>query len=131
VSIYRWIRGLRTTYTNFDFLERHCPKLVNGIESKIIPKTNNAVKSFIRRFDKHYQSFCGFEIIQTAPAFVAIFEKVYCLTSFSDDAQPAILGKCLLELAGYDIRQLPIATLWNGLGVEWPIKVPHNDVPNP
>jgi transposase-like protein len=28
----------------FDFLERHWPKLVNGIESQLIPKTNNATE---------------------------------------------------------------------------------------
>jgi hypothetical protein len=28
----------------FDFLERHWPKLVNAIESQLIPKTNNAVE---------------------------------------------------------------------------------------
>ena len=113
----------------FDFLERRWPKLVNGIESKIIPKTNNAVELVIRRFDQHYQSFCGFESIQTAQLFLGVFEKMYRLSPFSDDAQPAIRGKCPLELAGYDIRQLPLATLWNGLSVEWPTEVLQYDVP--
>jgi transposase-like protein len=38
----------------FDFLERHQAKLVNAVESQIIPKTNNAVELVIRRFDQHY-----------------------------------------------------------------------------
>jgi transposase-like protein len=114
----------------FDFLERHWPELINGIESKIIPKTNNAVELVIRRFDQHYQSFCGFESIQTAQIFLGVFEKVYRLTPFSDDAQPAIRGKCPLELAGYDLSQLPVATLWNGLSIDWPLEVVQNDVPN-
>ena len=35
-----------------------------------------------------------------------------------------------LELAGYDISQLPMATLCNGLSLDWPLEVVHNDVPN-
>ena len=114
----------------FDFLERHWPKLVNGIESQLIPKTNNAVELVIRRFDQHYQNFCGFESIETAQIFLGVFEKMYRLTPFSDDAQPAIRGKCPLALAGYDISQLPMATLCNGLSLDWPLAVVHNDVPN-
>jgi hypothetical protein len=82
-----------------------------------------------RRFDQHYQSFCGFESIESAQTLLAVFEKLYRLTPFSDDAQPAIRGKCPLELAGYDIRHLPVATLWNGLSVEWPIEGRQIDVP--
>jgi transposase-like protein/transposase len=135
---YEAVMALRQAYVQqtagaaaiFDFLERHWPKLVNGIESQIIPKTNNAVELVIRRFDQHYQSFCGFESIQTAQVFLGVFEKLYRFTPFSDDAQPAIRGKCPLELAGYDICQLPVATLWDGLSIEWPVEETQNDVPN-
>jgi transposase-like protein len=135
---YAAVMALRDQYVQdrpqaaaiFDFLERHWPTLVNGIESQIIPKTNNAVELVIRRFDQHYQNFCGFESIQTAQVYLAVFEKVYRLTPFSDDAHPRIRGKCPLELAGYDLSQLPLAALWNGLGVEWPMQVPSEDVPN-
>jgi hypothetical protein len=134
---YTAVMGLRDKYVQdrpqaaaiFDFLERHWPTLVNGIESQLIPKTNNAVELVIRRFDQHYQNFCGFESIQTAHVYLGVFEKVYRLTPFSHDAQPRIRGKCPLELAGYDISQLPMATLCNGLSVEWPMEVPHEDVP--
>jgi transposase-like protein len=114
----------------FDFLERHWPKLVNAVESQLIPKTNNAVEQVIRRFDQHYQNFCGFESIQTAQLYLVVFEKVYRLTPFTDDAQPRIRGKCPLELAGYDLSQLPMAALCKGLSVEWPMEVPSGDVPN-
>ena len=114
----------------FDFLERHWPKLLNGIESQLIPKTNNAVELVIRRFDQHYQNFCGFESIESAQIFLGVFEKLYRLTPFSDDAQPRIRGKCPLQLAGYDISQLPLTTLCNGLSIEWPLEVTHHDVPN-
>jgi hypothetical protein len=45
----------------FEALQRHWPTLVNGIESTIIPRTNNIVELVIRRFDQHYQKFCGFD----------------------------------------------------------------------
>jgi len=135
---YAAVMALRDQYVQdrpqaaaiFDFLERHWPKLVNAIESQIIPKTNNAVELIIRRFDQHYQNFCGFESIETAQVYLGVFEKVYRLTPFSDDAQPRVRGKCPLELAGYDISQLPLAALWDGLSIEWPMEVAHNDVPN-
>jgi hypothetical protein len=91
--------------------------LVNAIESRLIPKPNNAVELVIRRFDQHYQNFCGFENIETAQLYLAIFEKLYRFTPFSDDAQPAIGGKCPLELAGYDISQMPMTTLSFGYGL--------------
>ena len=114
----------------FDFLERHWPYLVNAIESELIPKTNNAVEMVIRRFDQHYQNFCGFENIETAHLYLAVFEKLYRFTPFSDDAQPAIRGKCPLELAGYDISQMPMTALCQGLSLDWPMELTHNDVPN-
>jgi transposase-like protein len=125
-----FVREMPQASAIFDFLERHRPKLLNGIESKIIPKTNNAVELVIRRFDQHYQNFCGFESIQSAQIFLGVFEKLYRLTPFSDDAQPRIRGKCPLELAGYDISQLPMATLCNGLSIDWPLEVIQDDVPN-
>jgi hypothetical protein len=114
----------------FDFLERHWPKLVDGIESELIPTTNNTVELVIRRFDQHYQNFCGFESIETAQVFLGVFEKVYRFTPFSDDAQPRIRGKCPLELAGYDISQMPMAAICNGFSVDCPLEVAQNHVPN-
>ena len=114
----------------FDFLERHWPTLVNGIESDLIPTTNNTVELVIRRFDQHYQNFCGFDTLETAQLFLGVFEKVYRFTPFSKDAQPRLRGKCPLELAGYDISQAPMASLCAGLSLAWPLKVAHDFVPD-
>jgi transposase-like protein len=46
----------------FALLERHWPYLVNGIESRHIPRTNNATEEVIRIFTQHYKTFCGFEL---------------------------------------------------------------------
>jgi transposase-like protein len=135
---YAAVMALREQYVQdkpqaaaiFDFLERHWPTLVNGIESQVIPRTNNAVELVIRRFDQHYQNFCGFQSIETAQIYLRVFEKLYRLTPFSKDAQPRIRGKCPLELAGYDLGRFPVATLWNGLSIEWPMEAPHGIVPN-
>jgi len=114
----------------FNFLDRHWPKLVNAIESDLMPRTNNTVELVIRRFDQHYQNFCGFDTIDTAQLFLAVFEKLYRFTPFSADAQPGIRGKCPLELAGYDISQLPMAALCRGLSFDWPVQMTYHDVPN-
>jgi transposase-like protein len=95
----------------FDSLERHWPKLVNAIESRRIPLTNNATELVNRRFDQHYQNFCGFQTIETAQRYLAIFERTYRLTPFTADAQPRVRGKCPLELAGYDVSAIPLARL--------------------
>ncbi len=115
--------------TIFDFLQHHWPKLVNAIESQLIPKTNNAVEMVIRRFDQHYQNFCGFDSIASAQLYLAVFEKLYRFTPFSDDAQSAIRGKCPLQLAGYDISQIPMATLCQGLSLDWPLQLLEEVVP--
>jgi transposase-like protein len=114
----------------FDFLEHHWPTLLNGIGDTRISTTNNTVELVIRRFDQHYQNFCGFESIDTARLYLAVFEKLYRFTPFSQDAQPRIRGKCPLQLTGYDISQVPMASLCAGLSVQWPMELPHAHVPN-
>jgi hypothetical protein len=62
--------------------------------------------------------------------FLAVFEKLYRFTPFSQDAQPRIRGKCPLQLAGYDISQIPMASLCTGLSVDWPLEMARTHVPN-
>ena len=115
----------------FDFLEQHWPCLVNTIESELIPTTNNAVEMVIRRFDRHYQNFCGFESIETAKVYLGVFERIYRFTPFSNDAQPAIRGKSPLQLAGYDVSRMPMPWLCRGYSIKWPVTAGEPDVPNP
>ena len=118
--------------TIFDFLECHWPRLANSIGSSLIPSTNNPVERLIGRFDQHYQNFCGFESIADAQRYLAIFEKVYRFTPFSQAAQPTVRGRCPLQLAGYDISQLPMATICAGLSILWPMPAAEaGHVPNP
>jgi len=112
----------------FDFLTVHWPRLVNGIESELIPRTNNSTEQVIRRFDQHYQNFCGFETLETAQRYLGVFEKVYRFTPFSPDAQKRIRGQCPLELAGYDVSRLPMSSLCAGWSLAWPLMPEH--VPN-
>ncbi len=81
-----YVQAVPQASTIFDFLQRHWPKLANSIGSDTIPATNNTVELVIRRFDQHYQSFCGFESIHHAQSYIAVFEKVYRFTPFSPDA---------------------------------------------
>jgi len=135
---YQKVLAQRTTFVAqtpeakalFDFLERHWPKLVNAIESRIIPTTNNATEEVIRIFTQHYKTFCGFENIDSAQLYLGVFEKVYRFTPFSSDAQERIRGRCPLELAGYDLRTLPMAQLFRGLALQWPESAFRELVPN-
>jgi len=115
----------------FDFLQRHWPCLINAVESDVIPKTNNAVEMVIRRFDQHYQNFCGFESIKTARLYLGVFEKIYRFTPFSDDARPEIRGKSPLQLAGYNLSSMPMQWLCQGYSLEWPVEMEAVDVPSP
>lgn len=114
----------------FDLLERHWPKLVNAIESRLIPTTNNATEQVIRIFNQHYKTFCGFESIESARLYLAVFEKVYRFTPFSNDAQQRIRGKSPLELAGYEVQKLPITQLFRGMTLQWPASSYQELVPN-
>ena len=133
-----YVKAKPEATTIFDTLERHWPKLVNGMGSKMIPKTNNTVELVIRRFDQHYQNFCGFESIETAQRYLAVFELVYRFTPFAkynkkDKERPTgqgIGGKCPLELAGYEVRKLPIAQVFRGRLLNWPDKTLGDIVPN-
>ena len=114
----------------FDFLERHWSYLVNAIESRTIPTTNNATEEVIRIFTQHYKTFCGFENIESARLYLGVFEKVYRFAPFSDDAQERIRGKCPLELTGYEVQKLPMAHLFRGLALQWPSSAFQELVPN-
>jgi transposase-like protein len=125
-----WVKEKPDLAAVFASLEAHWPKLVNGIESDLIPTTNNTVELVIRRFDQHYQNFCGFDSLETAERFLGVFEKVYRFTPFSDDAQPRIRGKSPLQLAGYDIAQLPMAAACNGWTINLPVHASQAAVPS-
>jgi transposase-like protein len=136
---YLAVQALREPYVTanpqaqviFDFLQRHWPTLINAVESQFIPTTNNAVERVIGRFDQHYQGFRGFESIETAKMYLGVFEKLYRFTPFSDDAQPEIRGQSPLQLAGYDLSQVPMAVLCRGLSPQWPTEViMQEEVPN-
>jgi hypothetical protein len=114
----------------FEFLETHWPYLLNAVENPLIPMTNNAAEMVIRRFDQHYQNFCGFESITTAQLYLGVFEKLYRFTPFSDDARPEIRGKSPLQLAGYDVSPMPATWLCQGYSLEWPVRVEGDYVPN-
>lgn len=59
-----------------------------------------------------------------------MFEKLYRFTPFSADAQPQVQGKSPLQLAGYDLSQMPINWLCRGYGLEGPVQLEAEDVPN-
>lgn len=114
----------------FEFLVQHWPSLVNSVENDLIPATNNATEMVIRRFDQHYQNFCGFESIETARVYLGVFEKIYRFTPFSDDAQPRIRGKSPLQLAGYDLGKMSMSWLCRGYSLDRALTREAEHVPN-
>lgn len=114
----------------FSLLRTHYPRLRSGITSKTIPKTNNAAELLIRRFDQHYQNFCGFHNFTSASHFIALFEKFYRFTPFSDSAQPHLRGRSPLEVAGYDTSHIPLAVLCRGWNYSHPLDLEDSFVPN-
>jgi transposase-like protein len=114
----------------FEFLVQHWPSLVNSVENDLIPATNNATEMVIRRFDQHYQNFCGFESIETARVYLGVFEKIYRFTPFSDDAQPRIRGKSPLQLAGYDLGKMSMSWLCRGYSLDRAVTREAEHVPN-
>jgi transposase-like protein len=92
-----------------DSLEHHYPLLLNAYDNPLIPLTNNATERLIRRFDQHYQNFAGFDSIETARCYLHLFELTYRFTPFGREVQSYLRGKCPLELAGYDLSQVPLA----------------------
>jgi transposase-like protein len=138
VKRYEQVMSLQQQYVEqnpdaeaiFSFLRTHWPKLVNSIGSKTIPNTNNAAERLIRRFDQHYQNFCGFESLDSAQCFIAVFERSYRFTPFSQDAQAHIRGKCPLEVAGYDVSRMPLTAVAAGWSPDWPVQMGGDFVPN-
>ncbi len=57
-------------------------------------------------------------------------KPIYRFTPFSDDARPAIRGKSLLQLAGYDVGRMPMTWLCSGWSLDWPVTLTAKDVPN-
>jgi len=114
------------------------------VENPLAPLTNNTVELVIRRFDQHYQNMSGFDSIETARKYLHLFERcpelveglTYRFTPFAKDNRPVkgreldIRGKCPLELAGYDISQMPISRILRGQLLGWPPEAFQELVPN-
>ena len=62
--------------------------------------------------------------------FLAVFEKVYRFTPFSDDAQPRLRGKSPPQPAGDDVTQLPMTAICNGWAFPGSTRTTSGGVPN-
>lgn len=105
----------------FDNLEHQFPHLIHAIGNPSIPRTNNAVELTNRRFDQLYSTMCGFDSIESARRYLRGFELAYRFTPLSQEVKdPAMRGKCPLEIAGYQVRHLP---LWGYLNTPLSMRV--------
>lgn len=104
-----WLEAQPRLQPIVDSVARHYPLLVNAYDRPLIPLTNNATERLIRRFDQHYQNFAGFDSLETARVYLHLFELTYRFTPFGREVQPHLRGRCPLELAGYDLSNVPLA----------------------
>jgi hypothetical protein len=58
---------------------------------------------------------CGFDSFESAQVYLRLFELVYRLTPFMADNPGDKRGRSPVELAGYDLQELPIAAFFAGL----------------
>lgn len=106
-----WLKADPRLQPLVDSVARHFPLLLNAYERPLIPLTNNATERLIRRFDQHYQNFAGFESLETARVYLRLFELTYRFTPFGPEVQCHLRGRCPLELAGYDLSNVPLARI--------------------
>ena len=92
----------------FSRLQNNFEHYANAIGSSCIPKTNNAAELVIKQFNYHYKNMAGFESLQTARIQIRLFALIYRFTPFTVDARKRFRNKCPLELAGYEVNNLPI-----------------------
>jgi len=94
----------------FNALERDLPKILLAVGNPLIPTTNNATENLIRFFTRHYKTMAGFESIESARSYVALFSLFYRLRPF---AEGKYAGYCPAEIAGHDLSQIPLFSLLN------------------
>ena len=94
----------------FKCLESYYPHLMRVIENKRVPiRTNNPVELVIRHFNQRYKAMSGFKSLETARRHARLFQIVYRFTPLSNDIDDrSRRGLAPLELAGYQIRHMPI-----------------------
>lgn len=101
--------------------EEVLPKITGLIWLVDIVVTNNAVELVIRRFDQLYSTMCGFDSIELARRYLRSFELAYRFTPLGQEVKDrAMRGKCPLEIAGYQVRHLP---LWGYLNTPLSMRV--------
>lgn len=94
----------------FACIESYYPHLMRVTENIRVPiRTNNPAEQVIRHFNQRYKIMSGFKTLETARRHARLFQIVYRFTPLSNDAKIASKrGLAPLELAGYEIRHMPI-----------------------
>lgn len=93
----------------FKCLEAYLPDLLRVIEhEKVRICTNNAAEQVIRHFNQRYKVMSGCGTLETARRHAKLFQLTYRFTPFSQDAAVDLRGKTPLQVAGYEIEQMPL-----------------------
>ncbi|MBU1381424.1 transposase [Myxococcota bacterium] len=93
----------------FTCLENYIPHLLSVVENPNVNiSTNNPAEQVIRHFNQRYKIMRSFKSLDTARRHAKLFHLVYRFTPLSEDAEKEKRGRTPLQLAGYNIQDMPI-----------------------
>lgn len=98
-----------------DLIEKRFPKVINALDSRGIPTTNNATERVIKAFNQHYKTMAGLESLPTARVQLALFRFFYRLTPQRETERREDRGTCPLERAGFQVRGTPLGDYVRGV----------------
>ena len=133
----QWAQRLvKDAYGN-NYAETH-PKAV-ALKKQIYKVFDAKTKKTVNKRYRKVMALKEEYVVQMPQAqriFDHLFELTYRFTPFAKDNRPVkgreldIRGRCPLELAGYDISQMPIAHILRGQLLGWPPETLQQLVPN-
>ena len=89
------------------------PQLLPAVGSTWRPTTSNAAERFLGAFDRFYRAKGPFQNPASAQKHVDLFLLGYVFETFSAEAAAERQGRCPLQLAGYEVKTIPLFHLLN------------------
>lgn len=96
-----------------DRLFAKLPRLLPAVGSTFRPSTANAAERFLGAFDRFYRLKGPFQNPASAEKHIRLFGLGYVFHAFSCQAQKDRQGLCPLQLAGYQVADIPLFHMFN------------------
>jgi transposase-like protein len=94
-------------------LHAKLPQLLPAVGSTWRPTTSNAAERFLGAFDRFYRCKGPFQSVASAQKHVALFMLGDVFETFSAEATAERQGRCLLQVAGYEVGSMPLFHVLN------------------